>query len=147
MLEGRIVVSGVIFAIFVSAVVIALVYFAPGARMLPLVIGVPGVILSAIQLIAELRRTGAKKISPQVRRGEVIMVIWFGVFAAGIVAFGFKLAGPVLIAAYLLIAGRERWYTALIGAVLAWLILEFVFEQFIGILLFEGFVPPMLLWY
>ena len=78
MLEGRIVTAGLLLAIFVTAVTIALIYFPEGARMLPLVVGIPGIILAAIQFVSELRGSDEKKISPEIRAGEIRMVIWYG---------------------------------------------------------------------
>lgn len=147
MLEGRIVTAGIMFAIFVTAVGIALIYFPPGARMLPLVVGIPGIILATIQLVSELRGTNGKPVSPEVRAGEIRMVIWFGVFAATIFLLGFIYGSPLMIAAYLHIQAKEKWYTTLIGAALAWVILEFVFARGIGIVLFEGIIPPMFMGY
>lgn len=147
MLEGRIVTAGVMLAIFVTAVTIALIYFPEGARMLPLVVGIPGSILAAIQLVSELRRSDEKKISPEIRAGEIRMVIWFGTFAAVILLLGFTYGSPVMIAAYLYIAAKEKWHTVLIGAALAWVVLHFVFTQGIGIVLYEGIIPPMLMGY
>lgn len=143
MLEGRIVTAGVMLAIFVTAVGIALIYFPAGARMLPLVVGVPGIILSAIQLLSELRAKEGKTISPEVRAGEIRMIIWFAVFAATIFLLGFIYGSPLLIAAYLHVQAKEKWYTTVLGALLAWVILEFVFSRGIGIVLYEGLIPPM----
>jgi len=147
MLEGRIITAGIMLAIFVTAVGIALIYFPAGARMLPLVVGIPGIILAAIQLVNELRRTNGKPTSPEVRAGEIRMIIWFGAFATVILLLGFTYGSPVMIAAYLLIAAKEKWYTVLIGAALAWVVLEFVFARGIGIVLFEGILPPMFMGY
>ena len=147
MLEGRIVTAGIMFAIFVTAVTIALLYFPEGARMLPLVIGIPGVILSAIQLVSELRKSDSEQASPEVRAGEIRMVVWFGSFATVLLLLGFEYGSPVLIAAYLSIAAKEKWYTVLIGAVLVWAILHFVFTVWIGIVLYEGYIPPMFIGY
>jgi hypothetical protein len=147
MLEGRIVTAGVMLAIFVTAVAIALIYFPASARMLPLVVGIPGILLSALQFVNELRQTDPKKVSPEVRAGEIRMVIWFGVFAATILALGFIYGSPLLIAAYLHVQAKEKWYTTLLGALLAWVILEFVFSRGIGIVLYEGMIPPMFMGY
>ena len=145
MLEGRIITAGVMLAIFVTAVGIALIYFPASARMLPLVVGIPGIILSAIQLVSELRRTDEKKVSQEIRAGEIRMVIWFGAFAAVILLLGFTYGSPIMIAAYLHFQAKEKWYTLLIGAALAWVVLEFVFTRGIGIVIFEGIIPPMLM--
>ncbi len=50
MLEGRILVSGIMVLVFATAVLLSFTY-APEARFLPLVIGIPGLILSVAQPI------------------------------------------------------------------------------------------------
>jgi hypothetical protein len=147
MLEGRIITAGLMLAIFTTAVTIALLYFPAGARMLPLVIGIPGVILSAIQLVSELRKSDSEQASPEVRAGEIRMIAWFASFACVIIFLGFTYGSPVMIAAYLSIRAKEKWYTVLIGAALVWVILEYVFTQGIGIVLYEGIIPPMFIVY
>lgn len=139
MLEGRIFVSGIMVVIFATAVLLSLGY-APDARFLPLVIGIPGLLLSVAQLIKELRDHPAIRIVPGEHRREIRMFAWFVTFVAGLVLFGFLYAGPVLVAAYLLFSGRERWYMALGAAFVTWAILYGVFEQFLGLPLFDGLV-------
>ena len=139
MLEGRILISGIMFAIFLAAVGFALTY-APDARLLPLTIGIPGLILTTIQLVKELREQYPEKIDPRDFPREVRMFGWFFLFVSGLVLFGFIYAGPVLVALYLYFAGKEKWYVCLIaGAVVAG-ILYGVFEWFLGLPLWEGLV-------
>ena len=139
MLEGRILVSGIMVVVFATAVLLSFGY-APEARFLPLVIGIPGLLLSVAQLIKELRDHPGGFTIPEERRREAKMFAWFIVFVGGLVLFGFMVAGPALVAAYLYFSGRERWYMALGAAVLAWAILYGVFERFLGLPLFEGLV-------
>ena len=139
MLEGRILISGIMFAIFLAAVGFALTY-APDARLLPLTVGIPGLILTAIQLIKEVREQHPENIDPRDFPREVRMLGWFFLFVGGLVLFGFIKAGPVLVASYLYFAGKEKWYVCLIaGAVVAG-ILYGVFEWFLGLPLWEGLV-------
>jgi multisubunit Na+/H+ antiporter MnhB subunit len=138
MLEGRILVSAIMVAIFGIAVGLALTY-SPDARFLPLVIGVPGLILSLMQFAKEWReRRPEAAVTPEERRREAKMFAWFLAFVGGLVLFGFLYAGPLLVAAYLFFAGREKWYVALGAAIFAWTILYGVFERFLGLPLFEG---------
>ena len=139
MLEGRILVSAIMVVIFAGAVLLSFSY-APDARFLPLVVGIPGLLLSAAQLVTELRAHPGIKILPEEHRREVRMFAWFLGFVAGLVLFGFLYAGPALVAAYLIVAGRERWYMALGAAVLTWAILYGIFERFLGLPLFDGLV-------
>ena len=139
MVDGRILASGIMFAIFVGAVGMALT-FPSEARFLPLVIGIPGLVLSGAQLVVELKDKSPPKTEPRRLSGEAAMFGWFALFAVGIVLFGFPYAGPILIAVYLYVSWGEKWYVALLAAVLAWLLLYGVFERFLGIPLFEGLV-------
>ncbi len=138
MLEGRILVSGIMVVVFATAVGLSFTY-APETRMLPLVIGIPGLVLSIIQFFTELRTHPAEPaVTPEEHHREGRMFAWFFVFVGCLVAFGFLYAGPALVAAYLYFSGRERWYVALIAAAFAWTVLYGVFEQFLGLPLFEG---------
>ncbi|HXJ03047.1 MAG TPA: tripartite tricarboxylate transporter TctB family protein [Micropepsaceae bacterium] len=140
MLEGRLLVSAIMVAVFAIAVGLSFTY-APEARLLPLVIGIPGLLLSAIQLVTELReRNPAPVVTTEEHSREGRMFVWFIGFVAALVLFGFLYAGPALVAAYLYFSGRERWYVALAGAGFAWAVLYGVFDWFLGLPLFEGLV-------
>jgi Tripartite tricarboxylate transporter TctB family len=137
MVEGRTITAAIMFTIFLVMVGLSFTY-EPDARFLPLVIGVPGLALAALQLVVELRAATDGKFTPQDRRAEWGMFGWFVLFCAGIVFFGFPYAGPVLVAAYLYLSWREKWYVCLAACVFAWAVLYGVFEQFLGLPLFEG---------
>lgn len=137
MVEGRTITAGIMFAIFAVMVGLSLTY-EPDARFLPLVIGVPGLVLAALQLAVELRAAPEGKFTASDRRAELAMFGWFVLFCAGIVIFGFPYAGPVLVAAYLYLSWNEKWYVCLGAGVFAWAVLYGVFEQILGLPLFEG---------
>ena len=137
MLEGRILVSGIMVVVFATAVLLSFTY-APDARFLPLVIGIPGLLLSSVQLIKEMRERPEPVAPPEERRREVRMFAWCIGFVGALVLFGFLYAGPALVAAYLYFSGRERWYVALAAALFAWAVLYGIFEWFLGLPLFEG---------
>jgi hypothetical protein len=139
MLEGRILVSGIMVVVFATAVLLSLTY-APEARFLPLVIGIPGLLLSVMQLVKELRDHPQPLVVPEEHRREAKMFAWFLTFVGGLVLFGFLYAGPVLVAVYLFFSGRERWYMALAAAFVTWAILYGVFERFLGLPLFDGLI-------
>src|SRR5882724_8191293 len=132
MLEGRILTSFIMLAAFAVAVGLAFTY-APEARFLPLVIGIPGLLLSLVQFVKELREPAEPAVTSEEHRREGAMFVWFFVFVGGLVLFGFIYAGPALVAAYLFFSGREKWYVALAAAAFAWAILYGVFEQFLGL--------------
>jgi hypothetical protein len=139
MVDGRILTSAIMFVIFLGAVGMALT-FPPDARFLPLVIGVPGLLMSAIQLALDLKDKGPKKIPPGLMSGEAAMFGWFFLFVGGIIFFGFPYAGPLLIGAYLYVSWKEKWYICLGAILVAWGILYGLFEHFLGLPLFEGLV-------
>jgi hypothetical protein len=112
--------------------------------MLPLVIGIPGLLLSAIQLVMELRDRPPPAVTPEEHRREWRMLGWFVGFVVALVLFGFLYAGPALVAVYLYVSGREKWYVALGAAIFAWAILYGVFERFLGLPLFEGLLVQYL---
>jgi hypothetical protein len=142
-IDGRILTAGAMVFIFVAMVGIALTY-APGARTLPLVIGIPGLVFALIQFASEWREKNPRHIEPEQRQREIAMFGWFVVFVVGLLAFGFIYAGPVLLALYLWFSWRERWYTILISAFLLWFILYFVFQRTLGLFLFDGLVTQWL---
>jgi small-conductance mechanosensitive channel len=137
MLEGRILTSFMMVAIFAIAVGLAFTYD-PDARLLPLVIGIPGLALSLVQFVKELREPAEPAVTSEEHKREGAMFAWFILFVGGLVLFGFLYAGPLLVAAFLYFSGKEKWYVALAAAVFAWLILYGIFEQFLGLPLFEG---------
>ena len=140
MIEGRVLVSAIMLVAFGAAVGLSFTY-APEARLLPLVIGIPGLLLSAIQLFAELKDKDAEPaVTPEEHSREGRMFAWFLCFVGALVLFGFLYAGPALVAAYLYFSGREKWYVALLGAAFAWTVLYGVFDWFLGLPLFEGLV-------
>ena len=141
MLEGRLLVSGIMLVAFATAVGLAFTY-APDARFLPLVIGVPGLLLSAIQFVKELReRNPAPAVTAEEHTREGRMFLWFVIFVCGLVLFGFLFAGPLLVAAFLYFSGREKWYVALAAAAFALAVLYGIFDYFLGLPLFEGLIP------
>jgi hypothetical protein len=144
-IDGRILTAGLMVAVFAAMVGLAFTY-APGARTLPLVIGIPGLVLALMQFVTEWREKHPRRIEEEQRRREVAMFIWFFLFIAALLLFGFVYGGPVMLALYLWFSWRERWYTILISAVLLWVILYFIFQEALGLFLFEGFIPQWLLY-
>jgi len=144
MVEGRKLTAGIMFAVFATMVGLALTY-PEDARFLPLVIGVPGLVLSALQLAIEFRTKPGKEFTAEDRRAELKMTGWFVCFVVGIILFGFPYAGPIMVAIYLHFSWREKWYVSLGSAVFAWAILYGVFEYVLGLPLFEGLVVQWVL--
>jgi Tripartite tricarboxylate transporter TctB family len=144
MVEGRTLTAAIMFAIFAVMVGLALTYPAD-ARFLPLIIGIPGLVLSGLQLGIEISTRSGKEFTAADRRAEFKMFGWFVFFVVGIILFGFPYAGPPGVALYLHFSWGEKWYVSLGSALFAWAILYGVFEYVLGLPLFEGLVVQILL--
>jgi hypothetical protein len=66
------------------------------------------------------------------------MFLWLPLSLAGILAFGFLWATPVLVFAFLRLSEREAWAVAATGALGTWLVLYLVFVEMLELFLFEG---------
>jgi len=141
MVEGRILVAGIMLLIFTVMVGVAFTF--PGeARFLPLVIGIPGLALSLAQFVIELRGKDPeeKTFTAEDRMAELRMFGWFAVFIFGIILFGFPYAGPIIVALYLHFSWGEKWYVSLGAGAFSWAILHGIFDYVLGLPLFEGLV-------
>lgn len=144
-IDGRMAVSLMMLAIFVFFVGQALA-FQPEARTMPLLVGVPAILLCLLQIILDWRRrdeTTPK--APFLTAAERSLAIWLLLFLTSIIAFGFSYGAPPLVAAYLYFAARERPLVAIIGGVACALMLLLLFEKLLKAQLFEGLVTPLLL--
>lgn len=146
-ISSRILTAAVMLMIFAGMSVIAL-GFPPKAQLMPLLIGVPGTAMALVQLIKEVRAPAAAPPvgeaafeARQEQRRERQMFFWLALFFAGILAFGFLYATPVLVLAFLRFGEREPWTVAAAGALGAWLVLYLVFAQLLELFLFEGLLP------
>ena len=140
MVEGRVLIAGIMLLIFATMVAMASTY-GPEARFLPLVIGIPGLILCIIQFVTELRTTPGpndKVYTAADRMAELKMFGWFSVFVFGIILFGFPYAAPIIVALYLHFSWGEKWYVSLGAAAFAWAVLHGIFDYVLGLPLFEG---------
>ena len=125
-------------------------------RMLPWVLGIPGLLLALIQLTLDLRARGRieetvaadlidlpadRSLPPDVvmRRASAFYG-WFLGLIAGVWLFGFFIAVPVFVFLYLFLRAQEKWWSALIytAAILAFLWL--VFERILRVLWPQGAV-------
>jgi hypothetical protein len=148
-LNSRIITTMVMLAIFSGMSLMALGY-PDKARFLPLLVGVPGTLMCLAQLIFDVRgalqdrsaedSTEAALEHPR----EVKMFLWLALFLLGIMSFGFLLAAPVLVFAFLRFGEKEPWVTAILGGLGSWIILYGVFTRLLELFLFEGFLTRLL---
>jgi hypothetical protein len=80
-------------------------------------------------------------VEPVLARNRTIAIsLWTLGFLALIVLVGFPLAVPIFVFAYLRIAGREPWALAIVLTVVAWLIMEGLFDRLLHLPFPEGWI-------
>ena len=136
---GRIVTSlamVVLFAFFVAQAF----FFRHEAAVMPLLVGLPGFILSLVQLIVEIRaHAGRNEDKPIISGPEGTIMLWLAGFTLGVIAFGFVLGAPLLLAAYLYFVAGERLAVSVLGGGLCVAVMLGL-ERLLHIPLFEGLV-------
>ncbi|NNC77622.1 MAG: tripartite tricarboxylate transporter TctB family protein [Woeseiaceae bacterium] len=143
-MNGRVATALVMFAIFASMSLLAL-GFPPKARLLPLLVGVPGAILGLIQLINEVRQTkNGIDDEEKFNAEERYMFLWLFIFFFGILGFGFIFASPILVFGFLYLGRKETLLVGLISAIATLAVLYGVFEKAFEIPLFEGLIVEWL---
>ncbi len=167
--NGKVLMSLVMLAIFVAMVAIAATY-PPDTRFLPFVIGIPGIVLALIQVASELidaRRTagappaakpgpdaslhekaevaaqGVYEPPPEARR-EIVLLAYLVGLAAAVLMLGFWLAVPLFVIAFLRFHERETWTLTLTLTATAWVVLYLMFDSVLGIIVHEGFLTEYL---
>lgn len=147
-LNGRVGTALVMLLIFLSMSLLAL-GFTDKARMMPLLVGVPGILLGIVQLISETRQSARQSTDEADRdalsKAERNMFLWIFVFFFGLLGFGFTYAAPILVFAFMFAGKQESLRVALIGAAGTWAVLFGFFEQIMEIPLFQGLVVEWLL--
>jgi len=148
--NARVLTTCAMLLIFGGMSLMALQY-PPKAQLMPLIVGVPATLMCLAQLVFDLRRARRERLAGAdeeearaVRRKEAIMFAWTGAFLAGILAFGFEIAAPVLVFAFLRLGQRESLVTGLVGGASVWLIMYGLFNRLLGLPLFEGLVIEMM---
>ncbi len=145
--NGHVGMCAVMLAIFGAMLFMAAGY-PPEARFLPLVIGIPALALTALQLAVELRRAArggaaAAPVPGRLRR-EAGLFLYLAGLLAGLLLFGFLVAAPVFVGVFLARREKERW-AVIIGASAATLaVLYVMFELFLELSLFEGLIFGLL---
>lgn len=131
--------------IFSSAASVAWLNYPPEAASMPLIIGGIGAALSLLQLIVELRASRGAGYEEQIDlRKDLPIYLWVWSFVIGVVAFGFVLAAPVMLFAYLRFRSHEPWWLSLLLPLAVLALLYGLFQLALGVPLFEGLVTPLI---
>jgi hypothetical protein len=154
--DPHIIVALLMFAIFSTMVGTAAGYRYE-ARLVPLVVGIPAMLLAAWQLYSEIRthessaavRASATAdeaggvaagIPTTTRSAETESIGWL-LLVTGLVLMGGMVAGGTIgVMMCQRIWLRESWRTTAMGGVVAILVLHFCFERALGMALFEGWL-------
>jgi len=139
------------------------------ARFLPLVVGIPGMIFILVHLISSLpgvasRRgeLGSEKDATEKKAGkgvgqkegepadveaetEVVspawtMFVWIGVLVVAIVLFGFLVAVPAVVFAFLKFRSKASWRYAILSAAGIAAVMYFGFVQLLEVFLYRGLI-------
>jgi len=139
------VLSATFVVIFAIAAVVAKLNYPAEAASMPLFIGGIGAALSLLQLIVELRASRSSAHEEQIDlRKDLPIYLWVWAFVGAVVAFGFVLAAPVMLFAYLRWRSRESWWLCLLLTAAVFGVLYGLFETALGVPLFEGLVTPLI---
>jgi len=117
--------------------------FPDGARFMPLVVGVPAMVLSAIQLVTDLRAPPVKpsadaELGRHTLRAEVRAWGWFVGFIGIVLLIGFNLSGPIMVFGYLWLEARMRPAYAAAAAAVFGVWIWFMFDRVLGFALHPG---------
>ncbi len=114
--------------------------------LFPRVIGIPLLLLALSEMAlsiwgVEKEREGhavdfelTTAIEPTLARKRTLLIFaWIFGFLVLILAFGFPLAVPIFVFAYLKIAGKESWTLSTVLTLVSWIFMEGVFDRFLHI--------------
>jgi hypothetical protein len=141
-ISSTVLLSGIFVVIFGGAAVWAKVSYPPEAALMPVIIGGVGAALSLLQLIMELRASRVVHEEQINLAKDLPIYLWVWAFTLAIVAFGFVLAAPVMLFAYLRWRSAESWWLCLLLPAVVLAILYGLFEIALGVQLFEGLATP-----
>jgi len=150
-MNGRVLTAIVMLGIFLIMTLLAL-DFPTKARLMPLLIGIPAVLLGLVQLIIEYRAValelaeGGKQVDVEKegkegKKDEKQMIMWITLFFITILSLGFIYAAPILVFSFLYFGSKESMKIALISSVSTWLLMFIIFVEWFKISLFEGLIP------
>jgi tripartite-type tricarboxylate transporter receptor subunit TctC len=124
--------------VFASAGAVAAVDYPAAAAEMPVVVCGFGALLGLLQLIVELRASRTAGEDAIDLGKDIPIYLWVWAFVIGVVAFGFVVAAPVVLFAYLFFRSRESWWLSLLLSLSVVGFLYGVFQVGMGVPLFEG---------
>jgi hypothetical protein len=139
-----------------------------GARFMPLIVGIPGMALCALQLFLDWSRSSGggfggyrfrmapkagkvvepgeeEEFGPHTVRAELTMIGYFVGFIGGLLLFGFYLSVPIMLVTYLRRVAEASWRFALTLAAVTTLVMYLMFGALLHIELHTGYLTRMVL--
>ena len=133
--------AGLVMVLFFATFVVLALGFNKQARLMPLIVGIPGLLLSIFQLYKDLCR-GASEAVVSMSHQELVLAAWLVGSIVVIILSGFAWGAPFMIAIYFHFILREKPMFTIASAVGCFVVLEIVLNRFLHAQLFEGFLPP-----
>jgi hypothetical protein len=131
--------------IFGAASLYAAFALGPQARTMPLLVALPGFGLSAMQLVSDLRcKTSKVEEGPLLEGHQWRILFWIAGCIPMIIAFGFNVSTPVLVATYHRFIHRESYTISLLSSSIAFFVVTIILDIFFGAQLFSGLLTPMI---
>ena len=118
--------------------------YPPAARLVPMLVGIPAIVLAAYQVWREraaaphggVGRTTERRKDPI----DPSTIAWFAVFALIVLVGGFTVGGPIAVIVSQRMWLKESWRTALIGGAAAFVLLSVFVDRLMGLVLFSGWI-------
>lgn len=125
------------------------------AAFMPLLVGVPGVLLCSAQLVLDIVRQrrdqgSAEVAEPAVEqdeqgKSEVEMFLWLVTFTVALLLFGFVIGGPLSVLLFVRLSSKDTWQNAVFAGLGTLAVLYGVFIWLLELTLFNGFLVDYLL--
>lgn len=151
MFNGRIITTLLMLALFLGATVMA-IFLPAKAAFMPLLVGIPGVLLCLAQLVIDLRISAhptealaategpSDDEEPEDARTELQMILWLFLFTITLVCFGFIWGGPVIVTLFVRFSSRDSWMNAVFAGAGTFAVLFGVFIWLLELKLFPGLI-------
>jgi hypothetical protein len=133
--------SAILFAGFLSMSAAAIGY-PTTARAVPLLVGLFGAALSAVQFVRAMRQRQTVSVEDfaSLSRGHLAMFVWLVGAAAAVAVLGILAGGAIFVIAFLRGRLGESWSSAVPAGLALSAVLHLMLERGLGVYLFGGLI-------